>query len=456
MMASMQLSAPLAITPFYAMPRPNAPIVLFRGRVDLADETTAERHRGGIVLKWLPSPAVSVWARGAVSDLALNVIMEPDSVAIVPRTPDDHVPAQSKTARGGSRSARTSFETGRKLLGYECGDSAAQLSHALLHIANFRRLHGRVVTWPDGSAAPGRMVFESGPWRIVMDEVQDADAAVKELNGSGGFALTHTARVEQLSGGTFTVPALAELVEAFTFFCWLCTEARCGPVLPVGFDDQGHAVWSRWNPTVTESFPSARTWLDCAHSGEAEVLFPLFMDRFAHPYWRQVLRHAIAYLIDAGRPSPVNRAIIMAQVLLEAVSYSWLVEERKLRSHDDFEGHRTGRPEHPRNAPGHECAGGNSGQARRPGNDTEQQGEPRRRSASPGDQAERDRAPPPSGAGIGLRSHDRGVAARRVVLRAGRASPLRLHWPVPKPPDRRRGSRRCGARALSDEEKGPR
>src|ERR1039457_2431980 len=279
--------------------------------------------------------------RGAASDLALSAIMEPDSVVIVPRTPDDHVPAQPKTAPGGSRTAGTLFQTGRKLLSYECGDPAAQLSHALLHIANFPRLHGRVVRWPDGSAAPGRLVFESDHWRIVMDEVQDADAAVKELNSSGGFAFTHTARVEHLSGGTFTVPALAELVEAFTFFCWLCTEARCGPMLPVGFNGQGRAVWSRWNPTVTESFPSARTWLDCTHADEAEALFPLFMDRFAHPYWRQVLRHAIAYLIDAGRPSTVNRAIIMAQVLLEAVSYSWLVEERKLRTHDDFGDHRT-------------------------------------------------------------------------------------------------------------------
>jgi len=32
MMASMQPSAPPAITPFYVMPRPNAPIALFRGR----------------------------------------------------------------------------------------------------------------------------------------------------------------------------------------------------------------------------------------------------------------------------------------------------------------------------------------------------------------------------------------------------------------------------------------
>src|ERR1039457_7111233 len=61
MMATMQ---PSAITSFYAMPRLNAPIALFRGRVDLVGEAATERHRGGIVLEWLPSPAVSVWAPG--------------------------------------------------------------------------------------------------------------------------------------------------------------------------------------------------------------------------------------------------------------------------------------------------------------------------------------------------------------------------------------------------------
>lgn len=206
-----------------------------------------------------------------------------------------------------------------------------------MHIANFPQLHGRVVTWPDGSSAPGRLHFEGGGWRIVMDEVRDADAIVKQWRQSGGFALTHTARVEQPSGGPCTVAALTELVEAFTFFCWLCTESRCGPILPVGLDDQEHAVWSRWNPTVTESFRTPWTWLDAAHLSEAESLFPLFMNRFTHPYWRQVLTHAIAYLMEASRPQTVNRAVIMAQVLLEAVSYSWLVEERQLRTHDEFE-----------------------------------------------------------------------------------------------------------------------
>ena len=184
---------------------------------------------------------------------------------------------------------------------------------------------------------PGRQLFDGGGWHVVVDEVQGADDLVKKLEEAGGFAITHVARVERPSGGTFSVGELEEFTEAFSHFWRLCAEARCGPAFPVGFDTQGHPAWSRWHPTGTEPFPNASTWLDKAHPAEAEALFTTFMDRMATPYWRLVLTHAIAYLIDATRPDTVERAITMAQVLLEAVSYSWLVEERKLRTHDEYE-----------------------------------------------------------------------------------------------------------------------
>lgn len=333
----MSRAASSAIEPFYSSARPNQPIVLFRGHVDLVGAASTERHRGGIVLDWLPSPTLRTWVRGPASAFATATIMGAEGVTITPRTPRRTVPRQSKTTRGGPRNAATSFEASSHLLNYECGDGAATLSHALLHLANFPRFHGRLVGWPDGSQDPGRLLFEGAGWTITLDPVYNGAVLEKELKNDGGFALTHTAKVVRTSGATFTSAELQELINAFTFFCWLCTEARCGPMLPVGFDDQGRARWARWNPTRTESFPRARTWLDTVHAGEAETLFPTFMARFEDPYWRQVLTHAIAYLVEAGRPDTVERAIIMAQVLLEAMSYSWLVEERALRAHAAFE-----------------------------------------------------------------------------------------------------------------------
>ena len=145
--------------------------------------------------------------------------------------------------------------------------------------------------------------------------------------------------MQRTSGGTFIAAELNTFVEAFTYLCWLCAEARCGPLLPVGFDGQGSAVWSQWNPTRTESFTPAATWLDKVHAGEAEALFPTFMARFGDLYWREVVIHAVEYLVEAGRPRTLQRAIVMAQILLETLSYSWLVEERALRTHTSFERH---------------------------------------------------------------------------------------------------------------------
>lgn len=332
-----QRSAPLAVEPFYSCARANQPIGLFRGGVDLVGNGSTEHHRGGIVLDWLPSPILNTWVRGRTSELALHSMMGTDQVDIVPRTPPKSVPGQSPTARAGRRGGATSFEIESPLLSCECGDATAAMSHALFHAANFPRLHGRPVTWSDGSVGSARLMFEGSSWTIVMDEVQNASELGKNLKAYGGFALTHVARVHRTDGSPFTSAELQEFVDAFTFFCWLCAEARCGPLLPVGFDGQGHAVWSRWSHTRTESFSAAATWLDTANAGEAEALFPTLMARFGDRYWRQILTHAIAYLVEAGRPHTVERAIMMAQLLLEAVGYSWLVEERKLLTHDGFE-----------------------------------------------------------------------------------------------------------------------
>jgi hypothetical protein len=79
--------------------------------------------------------------------------------------------------------------------------------------------------------------------------------------------------------------------------------------------------------------------LDTVNAKEAEVLFPTFMARFGDAYWRQVLRHGIHYLLEAGRPHTLERAIVMAQIGLEAISYSWLVEGVRSRTHEAFEDH---------------------------------------------------------------------------------------------------------------------
>jgi hypothetical protein len=306
--------------------------------VDLTDGSRTERYRGGVVLDWLPTPAVSYWAYGDSSELPLQATLSGVGLKAVPRIPKDLVPQQSKSTRRGNRVRNAPLYQGSsRLPDTEVGDGSAHLSYALLHVVNLPRFAGRPIVWPDSSARLGRLLLGDGDWTIILDEVPGADGFHEDLRNRGGFAFTHIARVQRTSGDRFTTDELKELVEAFTYFCWLCAEARCGPVLPVAFDVDDRPVWSRWNTAWVESFPNCPTWLDEVHADEAEALFPGFMARFNDPYWRQVLVHAINYLIEAGRPHTIDRAVVMAQVLLEAASYSWLVEELKCRTHDRFE-----------------------------------------------------------------------------------------------------------------------
>jgi len=158
----MRASFQAAVEPFYSFARANEPIGLFRGRVDLAGPSASERHRGGVVLEWLPSPTLRAWAQGTASEFVLQSITGNANVEIVPRTPRRYVPRQGKGTRRRRNSVRGSFETETPLLAWECGDPAAALSYGVLHVVNVSLLHGSPIAWPDGSSTRGRHVLRGG------------------------------------------------------------------------------------------------------------------------------------------------------------------------------------------------------------------------------------------------------------------------------------------------------
>jgi hypothetical protein len=329
-----------ALAPFYRTDETNKPLVLFRGDVDLEDGIEHQRFRGEIALDWLPSPRVDCRVWGPLSEIGSKAVMAPESIQATPQVLKHRVPRQLKT-RGRRAPVRgSSFEATLAQDSVQCGDRTKPMAYAILHVVNFPLFVGGFISWPDGSAARGRLVFVGGGWRMTVDHAPGAGELIKTLASRGGFALTNVARVERVSGERFTVEDLDAIVEAFTYFCWLCAETRCGPVLPVGYDDTGTATWARWDAPWIEPYIPAATWLDKLNAGEAERLFPTFLARYQDPYWHELLKHGMHYLIEAGRPHTVDRAILMAQVMLESFSYSWLVTETGLRTHDAFEADR--------------------------------------------------------------------------------------------------------------------
>jgi len=287
-----------ALQPYYAAP-PNAPLLLFRGWVDLVQQGTLEPCRGGVSLGWFPTPRITSWVTGPLSPLSLRAVFAPDDVDLVPRLPPRHVPRQGQ--RRATSLSRPSLETSRTLQDLRVGSEASRLSSALAHLVNFPRLVGRPIRWPDGSVAAARLAFTAAGWTIVLDQLHDCSERLMQVQANGGYAFTHVARLTRTDGSTFSPQQLIDILEAFAFFCWLCAECRGGPVLPVGFDARNRPVWSRWVIPWLEPYQVTASWLDELNAEEAEALFPLFMARYLDLHWKP-FDQTFDQLPDRSRP----------------------------------------------------------------------------------------------------------------------------------------------------------
>lgn len=97
----MHFAAPPTVEPFYLCVRPNQPIVLCRRSGRPRGTARTERYRGGIVLDWLPSPTLSTWVRGAVSELATDTIVGTADVAHTAHSQTDRAAAGEDDTRPG-------------------------------------------------------------------------------------------------------------------------------------------------------------------------------------------------------------------------------------------------------------------------------------------------------------------------------------------------------------------
>jgi hypothetical protein len=109
-------------------------------------------------------------------------------------------------------------------------------------------------------------------------------------------------------------------------------------VLPVGFDDEHRARWSRWASPHTDPLPDSHwQWFDHAYGPEQlSVLLPLFFEAWSDPAWQISLQRAIRYYADAAVMGTLQRNIVLAQVALETLAFAHLVKSSRQLQADQF------------------------------------------------------------------------------------------------------------------------
>jgi hypothetical protein len=206
-------------------------------------------------------------------------------------------------------------------------------------VANFLPLFGAPIR-NDEFMWPGRVTFGDPDWRIVMDARLNLHEAVRELNNNGGYLLTHAAIVERTSREPITPPDAEDILAALTYFYWIARGAPCGPVLPVGLDDNGNPLWATWSVGRLRSAYTPWEWLDESTPNALQLLFPGFMRRWNDPYWQKIIRIAIRYYHEANVPDPLELATTVAHTVLDAIAFSVLVDDTKRLTEKSYE-HRS-------------------------------------------------------------------------------------------------------------------
>lgn len=308
------------IQPYYSFAN-SAGVPLYAGPlIYLPRRGSAAEQGDGTVSLWL-APAPRVLMRGTdkravrdVNDL-LEGMESPQlpQMSAVPSAPEGLSETGSSAWLG-------------PVGGYVVGKTAAA-RRVTFHLANFLPVVGWHIT--DGlNTWLGRITIGAGPWEITIDSRPDLAEVLSAAGERGGNAITHTCSLERRDGRSFAYARAQEVMTCLTWCLWFCRAAAPSVLVPVGFDSDGRALWSRWAAPHTDPLPdSHRQWFDTARGAEQlSELFPLFWQRYNDPVWRQSLQLAVRYYSGAVTPETLQRSVILAQVGLEALAYTHLVE----------------------------------------------------------------------------------------------------------------------------------
>lgn len=208
-----------------------------------------------------------------------------------------------------------------------------------VHLTNFPHVLLPVpLSSPDGAVWRGTFTVKGGPWVLRLDTRRETSETVKRLRADERYAVTHIGELSRADDRPFGV---GEIQEALTCIHYLFSFARtawAAPMLPVGFDQGDNAVW--WQASAlhcTAGLGRGVTWLDRNDGAGLQEVARLWLDLWQDPLWRQVLRHAVTYYLEANRqggdaPSFLEVKYTMAQAALELLAWAILKQDPETAS----------------------------------------------------------------------------------------------------------------------------
>jgi len=316
-----------AIQPIYQCEQ-NQPIILYEGEIELLlDDSKAYQGYGEIAFNWLPDIKVKF----SLQDSSFRSLDFTKDISLRLLIPEISRTKISSKVRIPTYSLESTNIVGNHLPDCEFGDGS-DLSFVIFHLTNFVDYKGDYVETNYETVSPIRLTLESNEWRVTIDYIKNKDAdIIHTLGRNGGYAITHTGRLERIDGCNFHSQEAEKVLLALNYFLSFVSGSWVSPMLPVGFSSTGQRVWEKWLHYLTTTYNPKLSWFPQRDLEHISVAFAGFMKWWSDEDWQDSFKLLIYWYVESNN-SGVEQGILMTQSACELLAWLVLVQERKVIS----------------------------------------------------------------------------------------------------------------------------
>lgn len=225
---------------------------------------------------------------------------------------------------------------------------AEELVECVFHLFNFSDFFGPddyIISTGEpprvGAMLCGRVLLRADGWTITIAATDKTQDQCKALRREGGFIITHIGKIERDDRSPFSSERLDDFLVCLHRFLSFALGRWAGLALPIGFGQAGRREFEQWGMPWAVSGPwnGSLSWFDRHHSELLAAAFPGFMALWKDQTWGQALRKVVYWYMRAnegGAGSGVDTGLILSQVALEHLAWTYCIRDRKMVSADAF------------------------------------------------------------------------------------------------------------------------
>ncbi len=319
---------PPEIVALYSSPA-NDPIPLWKGPIHFISAGGKQRGRGDVQVNWLPTASVDF--RMVTNELALA-----GSSGTLPDAGRVTLWGLGASGEVFLRSTNVKFTVGSPVVIRHHGlfrapikvGSRRPVPHLQFHLPNFPNYLGAPVSTGTGEWRRARVTAEFGRgWRVDIDALPNIKELTDELLSRGGYAVTHTAILEQRSGRAFSARLGLAQLEMLGMALSFARGGWSQPMLAAGIETNGSRLWEEWGVPVLDPAVTRPRWFVQQSPESLASLIAGFAARWSNRAWREPLRRAVTLYIEANQTPRVEIETMLGQAALELLAWTLLVSD---------------------------------------------------------------------------------------------------------------------------------